>query len=124
MVVLVAAQCYQQAVSHKLNVLRHEVFVHAYERHRQGFAHKLLLYEHALCNDLAQSLWVQLFLQVPAIHCTFSTHKHVLTRFMPSAPPMSHIKSVLLVKSTSFPYHASEQNISSVSDSFLEAAQQ
>ena len=65
-VVLIAAQRHQQPVCHKLDVLGHELFVHADQVDRQGLAHELLLYVHPLYHNLGQALRVQLIVQVPA----------------------------------------------------------
>jgi len=59
-------QLHHEAVSDVLDVLTHQLGVHAHERARQRVAHKLLFDLHGVLHDVLQSLRLQRELDVAA----------------------------------------------------------
>lgn len=60
-------------IGHKLNVLRHELAVHANEIHRQSIHNKLLLNLNSLSDDVLDSLLGQLVVELAAVIGTSGT---------------------------------------------------
>ena len=58
------AERHEQPVGAKLNILRHELGVHANERHVERLAHKLLLVRHGVAHDRVQLVVRELVLEL------------------------------------------------------------